>query len=130
MITQAQIDELAERLFHAFEDNDADAVAACCAADATFSKNGVPTGSLQQVLPYFATIRDRIGQHRYSEVRRHTFANGFVEEHRVDARPPGGDAITVYACVVGRVNDDGLLIDLAEYVGAPVPQSVNPSRPK
>ena len=117
---EAHIDPLAERLFRAFEDNDADAVAVCCVR-LWFSKNGVPTGLLQQVLPYFATIRDRIGQHRYHDVRRHTFADGFVEEHRVDAHPPGGDAITVYVCVVGRVNDDGLLTDLAEYVGAPIP---------
>ena len=129
MTTFDEIDRLARKLFRAFEDNDAETIAQCCAPQASFSRNGVKTGTLREVLPYFATLRSRIGQHRYSEVRREIFPFGFVEEHRVDAHSPDGVAITVYACVVGRFDSDGLLVELAEYVGDPSPQTVNQPRP-
>jgi hypothetical protein len=122
-MTPTEIDHLAATLFRAFEDNDADTFARCCAPDAAFSRNGVPTGTRDEVLPHVATLRSRIGRHRYSEVRRETFSDGFVEEHRVDAVRPDGTAVTVYACVVARIDGAGLVRELAEYVGAPTTQS-------
>ena len=70
----------------------------------------------RDLLPSFGTLHERIGRHRYVDVRREVFIGGFVEEHRVETVLPSGTAFTVAACVVGRVGPSGKLCELAEYV--------------
>lgn len=115
-MTDSAMHNLADRLFRAFEANDPDAIAACCNPDAEFFKNGTRSGVLADMLPGFASLRTRIGDHRYTEVRRGIFADGFVEEHRVVSTLPDGSPLDVVACVVARTDDSGLITHLAEYV--------------
>jgi ketosteroid isomerase-like protein len=115
-MTSDEISALAERLFQAFEDNDTDTIAACCEPDARFTQNGKGAGVLRDILPGFATLSERIGHHKYSEVRRETFDGGFVEEHRATSTLPDGSPMDVVACVVGRIGPSGKLVELSEYV--------------
>jgi ketosteroid isomerase-like protein len=110
------LDALADALFGAFEANDPDAIAACCAPDARFSQNGSRPVALSTLLPSFATTRDRIGDHRYTEVRRGLFGDGLVEEHTVETVLPDGRPVRLRACVVLRVDDAGLVTELHEYL--------------
>jgi len=115
-MTSDEISALAERLFRAFEDNDTDTIAACCDPDARFFQNGNGPSILRDILPGFATLSERIGHHKYSEVRRETFDGGFVEEHRVTSTMPDGTPMDAMVCVVGRLSPAGKLAQLDEYV--------------
>ncbi|MFV0309434.1 MAG: nuclear transport factor 2 family protein [Desertimonas sp.] len=126
MTDAAAIDGLAERLFRAFEANDAATIGDCCDPAAVFSKNGVSSGPLAELLPKLGRLRERFGDHRYVDVRRSIFDGGFVEEHRVMSTLPSGEPLDVVACVVGRVNGAGRVIELAEYVGP----AGNPKEPR
>ena len=110
------ISNLAETLFRAFERNDAEAIAACCEPDARFFQNGRGGRTITELLPGFATLSERIGHHKYSEVRRELFDGGFVEEHRVTSTLPDGSPMDAVVCVVGRVGPSGKLVELNEYM--------------
>ena len=114
-MTTTDLDDLAERLFAAFVAHDLEAVDTMMAPDATMTQNG-RMSSFAQARPGLAAIRNVIGDHRYEEVRRVIGANAVVEEHRVRSTTPKGVALDLAACVVVRVNDDGLIVSLDEYV--------------
>ena len=110
-----ELNGLADRLFRAFEANDASTVRACCEDDAVFSRNGERSGLARDLMASFETLHERIGRHRYTDVRRELFAGGFVEEHRVETVLPSGEPFTIVACVIGRVGRSGRIVELAEY---------------
>ena len=110
-------DELAERLFRAFEANDVDTIGACFAADATLAQNGNPPVLVRDILSTFATLHERIGWHKYVNVKRATFSDGFVEEHGVETVLPDGTPFSRAAvCVVARIGPDGLVTEFNEYL--------------
>ena len=115
-ITSSQIDDLAERLFRAFEANDADVIASLCEPDAQFRQNAGPVATMAEVIPGLAKLHERIGHHRYVDVQREVFADGFVEEHRAVSTLPDGTPMDILACVVGRVGPSGKLVELHEYL--------------
>jgi len=109
-------DELAERLMRAFEANDTDAIAACFEPDGVLAQNANPPAPITDALPALATLHERIGWHKYVNVRRATFSDGFVEEHGVETVLPDGSSLSIPAvCVVARVGPNGLVADLHEY---------------
>ena len=109
-------DELAERLMRAFEANDTDAIAACFEPDGTLAQNANPPAPITDALPALATLHERIGWHKYVNVRRATFSNGFVEEHGVETVLPDGSSLSIPAvCVVAYVGPNGLVADFHEY---------------
>ena len=110
------IDVLAERLFRAFEDNDAATIESLCDPEARISQNGNEAKLIVDLLPGFAKLSERIGHHKYTEVRREVFDGGFVEEHRAVSTLPDGKPMDILACVVGRVGASGKLIELHEYL--------------
>ena len=114
-MTADEISNVAETLFRAFERNDTDAILRCCEPDARFFQNGKGGATVTELLPGFATMSERIGHHRYSEVRREVFDGGFVEEHRVTSTLPDGSPMDAVVCVVGRVGPSGRLVRLDEY---------------
>jgi hypothetical protein len=118
IVDHDHVNRLADNLFRAFEANDPDAVRACCDDDAVFSRNGEQAGLARDLLHSFGTLHERIGHHRYTDVRRELFANGFVEEHRVETILPSGEPFAVVACVIGRIGTSGRISELSEYVGA------------
>ena len=109
-------DELAERLFRAFERNDVDTIAACFERDGVLAQNGNPPGRIVDLLPALATLHERIGWHKYVAVKRATFSDGFVEEHGVESVLPDGTPLSIPAvCVVARTGPTGLVADFHEY---------------
>jgi ketosteroid isomerase-like protein len=114
-MTSEALDALAARLFAHFEANDLDAVEAMMAPDATLTQNGV-TSSFVEARPMLAGLRSIIGAHRYEEVRRVVGTDAVVEEHRVRSTTPSGVELDLAACVVIRVDGDGRITSLDEYV--------------
>jgi hypothetical protein len=109
-------DELAERLMRAFEANDTDAIAACFEPDGVLGQNANPAAPITEALPALATLHERIGWHKYVNVRRATFSDGFVEEHDVETVLPDGSSLSIPAvCVVARVGPNGLVAEFREY---------------
>ena len=109
-------DELAERLFRAFEANDTDAIAACFEPDGVLAQNANPPAPITDALPALATLHERIGWHKYVNVRRATFSNGFVEEHGVESVLPDGTPLSIPAvCVVAWLGPSGRVADFREY---------------
>lgn len=111
----ADLDNIAERLFASFVAWDLDTVAGMLAPDATITQNGRTTPATE-ALGAIGALRSVIGDHRYVDVRRTFGERAVVEEHRVVSTTPDGVAIDLSACVVIRVDDDGLVISLDEYV--------------
>jgi SnoaL-like domain len=115
-MSPSDIDTLAERLFRALEDNDAATIESLCEPEARFSQNRNDPRMIAELLPGFAKLSERIGHHKYTEVRREVFDGGFVEEHRAVSTMPNGAPMAIWACVVGRVGASGKLVELHEYV--------------
>ena len=66
---------------------------------------------------WLPALRDVIGVHRYEDVRRTIGDDTVVEEHAVRSTTPAGKDLDLAACVVIRVDDDGQIVGLHEYVG-------------
>ncbi len=106
---------LAQRLFDAFTAHDLDAAGALLAPGAVLTQNGRSL-SWAEMRPQIESIRSVLGDHRYERVRRVVGADAVVEEHDVVSTTPAGRDIRVFACVVIRVDDDGRITSLDEYV--------------
>lgn len=111
----AALEDIAARLFDAFVANDLDTVGAMMAPGAVLTQNGTPA-SWDEARPMIEGLRGVLGDHHYTEVRRVAGDHAVVEEHHVVSTTPDGRAIDLAACVVLRVNDDGLITHLDEYV--------------
>lgn len=115
------LDALCAQLFDAFVAHDLDTVESMLAPSATITQNGT-TMTWQEARPALAAISAALGGHRYTNVRRVVGERAVVEEHDVVATLPSGDELRLYACVVVRVDDDGRITSLDEYVD-PTPLS-------
>ncbi len=114
-MTNQSLDDLAARLFDAFVANDLDLVESMMAPGATLTQNG-SMSSFAEARPMLEGIRGVIGDHRYENVRRVIGDHAVVEEHDVVSTTPAGIAVNLSACVVIRVDDDGRITSLDEYV--------------
>lgn len=118
----AALNDLADRLFDAFVAHDLDTVEAMMAPDAVVVQNGNSMSSAE-ARSLIEGITQVIGDHRYEEVQRVTGDNTIVEEHQVRSTTPNGKQLDLSACVVLRVNGDGKIVSLHEYVDtAPLAQ--------
>lgn len=111
----ASLHELADRLFQLFVDHDFDGVGAMLAPEATLTQNG-NTSTYAEARPMLEGITAVIGDHRYENVRRVIGDRAVVEEHDVVSTTPEGRSLRLFACVVIRVDDDGRVVSLDEYV--------------
>ena len=111
----AALNDLADRLFDAFVAHDLDTVEEMMAPDAVIIQNGnrMPFAEARVMIEGLVGV---LGDHRYEEVRRVIGADAVVEEHQVRSTTPGGHEIDLAACVVVRVNADGKITSLDEYV--------------
>ena len=117
----AALNDLADRLFDAFVAHDLDTVEEMMAPDAAIIQNGnrMPFAEARVMIEGLVGV---LGDHRYEQVRRVIGADAVVEEHQVRSTTPGGHEIDLAACVVVRVNGDGKITSLDEYVD-PTPLS-------
>ena len=112
------LDHLCARLFDAFVAHDLDTVEGLLADGATITQNGNAM-SWSEARPMLAAITDVVRNHRYEDVRRVVGDRAVVEEHVVIAESPSGRPLSLAACVVVRVDDDGLITTIDEYVDVP-----------
>lgn len=115
MVSSEQLHAVAEQLFTNFTNHDFDAVEAMLVPDAQITQNG-NRNPWAVARPHLEGLRAVLGDHRYEDVRRVVGTNAIVEEHAVRSTTPGGIDVNLAACVVIRVNDDGLIVSLDEYV--------------
>lgn len=111
----AALNDLADRLFDAFVAHDLDTVEEMMASDAVIIQNGnrMPFAEARLMIEGLVGV---LGDHRYEEVRRVVGADAVVEEHQVRSTTAGGHEVDLAACVVVRVNGDGKITSLDEYV--------------
>ena len=107
--------QLAEALFDALENGDADAVRAICAHDLAASQNGRTPMNVDGLLRFAQAVKRVVPDFRYADARRAATASGFVEEHRVCGTLPDGSALDVAVCVVADVHA-GKVVALREYL--------------
>ncbi len=112
------LDRLCSRLFDAFVAHDLDTVESLLAGGATITQNG-HSMSWSEARPRLAGITAVIRNHRYEDVRRVVGDRAVVEEHTVVAESPSGRPLGLAACVVVRIDDDGLISSIDEYVDVP-----------
>ena len=115
MMDAAALNDLADRLFDAFVAHDLDTVEAMMAADAVIVQNG-NSMTVAEARTMIEGITQVLGDHRYEEARRVLAENAVVEEHRVRSTTPSGHDVDLTACVVIRVDGDGRVTSLDEYV--------------
>ena len=111
----AALNDLADRLFDTFMAHDLDAFEAMMAPGAVVVQNG-NSMSVADARILIEGITHVIGDHRYEEVRRVTGGDAIVEEHQVRSTTPAGQQLDLAACVVLRVDGDGKIVSLHEYV--------------
>lgn len=111
----AALNDLADRLFDAFVAHELDTVVEMMTPDAVVVQNG-NSMTVPEAMVMIGSLVDVLGDHRYEEVRRVVGEQTIVEEHRVRSTTPGGHEIDLMACVVVRVDDDGKITSLDEYV--------------
>lgn len=112
------LDELCARLFDAFAAHDLDTVESMLAERAVITQNGRPM-RWNEARPMLAAVTDVVRNHRYEDVRRVVGDRAVVEEHAVVAESPSGRPLRLPACVVVRVDNDGLITAIDEYVDVP-----------
>ncbi len=98
---------LADRLFHAIERGDVDAVRDCYADDAVIWHNF--DDAEQNVADNLATLQwmvDRLAQRRYETLRREPLEGGLLSLHVLHGVTPGGDALAMHAAMVLTMADD------------------------
>lgn len=108
-------EQVAEALFDAFANGDADAVRRLCARDVTARQNKSEPMGLDELIGFSMAVHNVVSDFRYADAICTPTASGFVEEHRVRGTLPDGSDLDLAACVVADVRD-GKVIDLREYV--------------
>jgi uncharacterized protein len=115
-VNDSELSNIADRLFKAFEKQDADTIRELCAPEARFWSGATAReSSLDELLGYLPMMRKTIGAHHYEDVRRLVAPDGFVEQHAVRSTLPNGQALDVEACVVVRVDESLRIVRLDEY---------------
>ncbi|MBK81699.1 MAG: hypothetical protein CMQ43_12400 [Gammaproteobacteria bacterium] len=107
--------DLADQLFAAFENADADAVRALCAPDFSGRQNLGPSMNLDNLIRFSLAVSGVVPDFRYEDRVVTATESGFVEEHMVCGTLPDGSALRLAACVVAEVQD-GRIASLREYL--------------
>ena len=113
---RSEILSLADRFVTAVEAGDIDAVRECYATDAVIWHNTDRVEqSVDENLRVLGWMARKLPDRRYRVGRRETFADGFVQQHVLEAPLPGGGEWRMDACLVVRV-EAGRIIRLDEYM--------------
>ena len=116
MSTQAQIIEIADRLFAAISAGDVEAVAALWSDDITVWHQGDDHDN--DKTRACKVIRWYVGAttYRYYEVLdRQVFDGGFVQQHNLHSTTGRGEEVTLRVCLIVTIGDDGLIRRIDEY---------------
>jgi uncharacterized protein len=112
-----EMNVLADRLTQAYEQNDADAIAACYTPDARIWHNidGVEQ-SVEEQLGATRWLNEQLKDLKYEIVSRHAFDGGYAQEYVVHGTlANGGEAFRMPLCMTVTVRD-GRIARLDEYL--------------
>jgi len=100
----------------AIQSGDTDAVRACYAPDAKLWHNtdGIEQ-TVEENMKLLGWMIRYIPVRNYRIVRREALADGFVQQHVLEATLPTGEPWTMDACAVVRIKD-GVIARLDEYI--------------
>ena len=116
-MTAARSNDIADRMFAAIEDGDGATLAALWSDSVTvWRQGGGPVRDKPRALKVIAWFIDSTTDRRYEVLDRQIFDGGFVQQHVVHARDSGGAPLAFRACLVVRVNPDGLITRIDEYL--------------
>ena len=115
--------EIAEALFKAFENGDADTVRSLCKADLKATQNANPPMDLETLLAFSSAVNKIVPDLRYTNIVRSATESGFVEEHDVVGTLPDGSEMRLVVCVVADVSD-GKISRLHEYLDTAAAQGL------
>lgn len=113
----AQLNTLADQLFAAIENGDADALAALWSDDVVvWRQGGGRERDKARGLKVIEWFVDATAQRRYEVLDRRIFDGGFVQQHIVHATANDGRPLQFRACLVVAVSPAGLITRIDEYL--------------
>ena len=118
----APVSTLADQLFGMFERGEFEASVALFAEDAEIRQLFDPKkGAMKSIsVPDFAAamvgLVAKVGAPKYRNRRVSTFDGGFVEQHTSELAHPTLGTLLIEACLVAKVNADGKITLLEEYL--------------
>ena len=116
-MTATQNNDIADRMFAAIENGNGAQLAALWSDDVTvWRQGGGPVRDKPRALKVIAWFVDSTTDRRYEVLDRQIFDGGFVQQHVVHAHDSGGAPLAFRACLVVRVNPDGLISRIDEYL--------------
>ena len=116
-MTATQNNDIADRMFAAIENGNGAQLAALWSDDVTvWRQGGGPVRDKPRALKVIAWFVDSTADRRYEVMDRQIFDGGFVQQHVVHAHDSGGAPLAFRACLVVRVNPDGLITRIDEYL--------------
>jgi ketosteroid isomerase-like protein len=116
-MTATQNNDIADRMFAAIESGNGAQLAALWSDDVTvWRQGGGPVRDKPRALKVIAWFVDSTADRRYEVMDRQIFDGGFVQQHVVHAHDSGGAPLSFRACLVVRVNPDGLISRIDEYL--------------
>ena len=116
-MTATQNNDIADRMFAAIESGNGAQLAALWSDDVTvWRQGGGPVRDKPRALKVIAWFVDSTADRRYEVMDRQIFDGGFVQQHVVHAHDSGGAPLAFRACLVVRVNPDGLISRIDEYL--------------
>lgn len=112
----ADVLDLAERLFRAIEAGDLDTLRTVYADDfVAWSNFDDDTKDVEGTLAVLGWLCHKLGDRRYDVARREVIAGGFLQQHVLRGTAPDGSAVAMPACVVATVRD-GHVARIDEYL--------------
>ena len=116
-MTAARSNDIADRMFAAIEAGDAAGLAALWSDEVTVWRlGGGPARDKQRALKVIAWFVDSTTDRHYEALDRQVFDGGFVQQHTVHATDTTGTPRSFRACLVVKVNPDGLITRIDEYL--------------
>ena len=108
----------ADEFFRATAADDWEAALAVAAPDMILRQSDGRAGRFADSVPYLRSMRATTGPWEYLDVRRLVTNDGFCEQHVVRFHGPDGGTSDYDVCAVGRIDSDGRMTRLDEYVCA------------
>ena len=111
------MNEIADRLFTTIERGDGPGLAALWSEDiVVWRQGGGRERDKARGLKVIEWFVESTADRRYEVLDRQTFDGGFFQQHIVHATTRAGAPLTFRACLIVRVEADGLITRIDEYL--------------
>jgi len=117
MTADLTLNDVADRMFDAVQRGEIGALAALWSDDVTvWRQGGGRDRDKQRALKVIEWFVDATVDRRYEVLDRQLFDGGFVQQHNVHASAKNGTPLTFRACLLVKVDSDGLVTRIDEYL--------------